>query len=287
MREEELVFDDDEEEIEIEISQWDYIEEHLRIFKIEEKEIIELFGITQTELRNWKKGKREIPIDKIAVLCELFGITIDEFYNKDFSEIFYYGRISLFKNPDCKKLNYSDLKSLFWAIDNLIYDIYLTVEAYCSEEIEIEECPKDLIFTCENFDIDVQYDLKDEKKVILETISAENLWEIIKQLKSVWGEKGHDHLRVSENKKYDRFLMLSENDKFLNHYVNGHYYAEKMLSLWVELRNEDQTYDEKYKMARILLGKGATFMKEGKVDSEKTLQLCQKIFEIDLPKEEA
>lgn len=71
-------------------SLWNYIDKSLKLQNIDEKYLQELFDVTPKALENWKKGIRVFPLDKLAILCILFGVTIDEMlegkYNEDYDD---------------------------------------------------------------------------------------------------------------------------------------------------------------------------------------------------------
>lgn len=71
-------------------SLWNYIDKSLKLQNIDEKYLIKLFDVTPKAFDNWKKGIRTFSLDKIAVLCSLFGVTIDEMlegkYNEDYDD---------------------------------------------------------------------------------------------------------------------------------------------------------------------------------------------------------
>ena len=59
-------------------SLWNYIDKSLKLQNIDEKYLLKLFDITPKALFNWKNGTANISQDKLAILCNLFGVTIDE-----------------------------------------------------------------------------------------------------------------------------------------------------------------------------------------------------------------
>lgn len=69
---------------------WNYIDKSLKLQNIDEKYLIQLFDVTPKALDNWKKGIRTFPLDKLVILCNLFGVTIDEMlegkYNEDYDD---------------------------------------------------------------------------------------------------------------------------------------------------------------------------------------------------------
>ena len=117
-------------------SLWNYIDKSLKLQNIDEKYLQELFDVTPKALENWKKGIRVFPLDKLAILCSLFGVTIDEMlegkYNEDYDDRVNYAlndiediKIELKEHPEkvndflymwmkCKELdsNYDTLKIL-------------------------------------------------------------------------------------------------------------------------------------------------------------------------------
>lgn len=67
-------------------SLWNYIDKSLKLQNIDEKYLQELFDVTPKALENWKKGIRVFPLDKLAILCSLFGVTFDEMLDGKFNE---------------------------------------------------------------------------------------------------------------------------------------------------------------------------------------------------------
>ena len=67
-------------------SLWNYIDKSLKLQNIDEKYLLKLFDITPKALFNWKNGTANISQDKLAVLCSLFGVTIDEMLEGKFNE---------------------------------------------------------------------------------------------------------------------------------------------------------------------------------------------------------
>ena len=67
-------------------SLWNYIDKSLKLQNIDEKYLQELFDVTPKALENWKKGIRVFPLDKLAILCSLFGVTFDEMLEGKFNE---------------------------------------------------------------------------------------------------------------------------------------------------------------------------------------------------------
>jgi len=59
-------------------SLWNYIDKKLKAQNIDGKYLIQLFDITPKALFNWKNGDASISQDKLVILCNLFGVTIDE-----------------------------------------------------------------------------------------------------------------------------------------------------------------------------------------------------------------
>jgi hypothetical protein len=56
--------------------------EHLRksVSDLRQKEWAEKHGFAPTQYNNWAKGGRRIPVDSAAVLCDLYGLTLDFVY---------------------------------------------------------------------------------------------------------------------------------------------------------------------------------------------------------------
>ena len=78
-----------------------------------------MFDITPTALRQWKTGEREISKDKLIVLCNMFGVTIDQMLERDFSDDYMmedFHRLFKFNDKaDTKGFTESDFFDLFKA----------------------------------------------------------------------------------------------------------------------------------------------------------------------------
>lgn len=106
---------------------WTYIEMNLKFQKINEKDLIDLFDITPSALQQWKTGKREISQDKLVVLCNMFGVTIDQMLERDFSDDYAMEdmfRLSKFDGKiDSKEFTEGDFESLFENINRAMFEI--------------------------------------------------------------------------------------------------------------------------------------------------------------------
>ena len=293
---------------------WTFIEMNLKALHKDEAFLVDLFGVTKQEFSNWKKDNRNIPIAKIAVLCGLFGITIDQFYDRDFNDDLQYEDLyglSEYKNIDnCKQLSYSKLSYLF----RVLPEAECTVQCFSlgrfpkgffveNNDPYSVSSPEDFSYIqmgyiygsdveyyCQALDLDVLYDDKSGKKTQIRSITFSELKEISKILKSDWGEDSHKHITVDHSGRYEKLLMLSENHSFLKDYLRenlkeytGRYeYMNGLLELWISLRQENPSYDVRGLMAKTLLASGATLLKSGKVDKDRLIQLCRDLFESDI-----
>lgn len=283
-------FEENDVEIEVEVTQWDYIKENLDMVHMNENDLIDLFGITVAALEHWKKGKRNISLDKIAVLCQLFGITIDEFFEKGFSEENFYERFfGLYKVKgldDYKKISNFELEWLFERLKEASYGITYFSYADAPIEKDYPYPPKEIEYYCQTLDIDVTYDLRNQEKKTISSITYKELCDVTEWLKKDWGDEAPDHISVQPSKKYQEVLLLSEKYEYLIQYIKENNEKNELLQLWEELKSREKSYDKKCMMARVLLSAGAVFYNGNEVDMDKTMQLCKKIFKIDTSKEE-
>lgn len=55
-------------------------------YELTQDDIGKLIGVGQKEVSNYEKGNREIPLLKLLILSEYFGITLDQFVKQDLSK---------------------------------------------------------------------------------------------------------------------------------------------------------------------------------------------------------
>ena len=80
-------------------------------------------------------------------------------------------------------------------------------------------------------------------------------------------------------------LLKSENAKALiNHLKKYKNVTQALFKLWQTLKDENQSYDKDYVMAKVLLADGAYLTKDYKQDLEATLHLFRHIASIDAMK---
>lgn len=51
-----------------------------------QKDIGKLIGVGQKEISNYEKGDREIPVTKLIILADFFGVTLDQMVKQNLSE---------------------------------------------------------------------------------------------------------------------------------------------------------------------------------------------------------
>ena len=49
-------------------------------------DIGKLIGVGQKEISNYEKGDREIPLTKLMILADFFGVTLDDLVKQDLSK---------------------------------------------------------------------------------------------------------------------------------------------------------------------------------------------------------
>lgn len=279
---------------------WTYIEMNLKFQKINEKDLIDLFDITPSALQQWKTGKREISQDKLVVLCNMFGVTIDQMLERDFSDDYAMEdmfRLSKFDGKvDPKEFTEGDFESLFEDINRAMFEIEYFALGYIPFEPDPDDENPDapdreyiggdeVEYYCNSLDIDVTYDLSDGKKVTVNSINYAELCKVADLLKSLWGDESYNHIDSKPNKKYDVMLLKSENAKALKSHIEqyGHK-TNSLFELWRSLKDEDSNYDMDFLMGKVLLANGACLSKNAKPDLEGTIELFRKIASIDVKK---
>ena len=264
------------------LEQGDFITLNLRALNLNENELADLFNVTKIALNHWINNTRKISMDKIAVLCNLFGITIDQYYDRDFNNDFHYEDfygLSLYKNENnFKELSHHHLLYLFEKLNETCGLIECFVRGYVllDGDYEIYVDCDELSYYCQTLDIDVVYTTKTEK-IIKKSIKYDELLYIDKILKDNWGENAYKYIYATPNEKYKRLVMLSENHSFLKDYITKNDNKDDLLKLWIEMKKENNNYDKKYMMIKTLLANNA------KLDNEKDmLKLCLYIFENEI-----
>ena len=267
---------------------WGFIDQNLFLYHMSENDLMDLFDISKTALNHWKNDNRNVSLDKIAVLCQLFGITLDQFYERDFnddivkdiwSRFAYYDKVR-----DWKNIKAAQLSSFFFEITIGLVAIehfglgYQTF--YLDENVEnVEIDPEDIAFYCKNLDIDIGYDLKDKTQHYVKTVSYNELCSISNKLKADWGDECTNHISAYAGKKYVELALRSENIAVLSETRHSLLHPPiSLLNYWEELKESDPSFDKDYSMAKTLLAYKETFEDEnGEPDLEKTLALCNKI----------
>ena len=275
------------------LPQWVFIKMNLDVLKMKEDELINLFGVSKTALYHWKNGKN-ISINKIAVLCELFGITIDQYYERDFNDDYGYDDmlgLSKYKNlSNCKQFTYNDLNYLFNKLEEFKHYVTFFALEYIPvnrNENSTQNADKDFYryyidsdevdYFCKTLDMNVTYDRKDGDTKKLKSITYKELCEIADELRRDWGDDSYTHISATPSDKYKKVVMLSENTKFLEEYITKNNCKNELLQLWCKLKNKNASYDYNSLMAKMLITSGAMLD-----NAHLTLDLCKKIFERDI-----
>lgn len=277
------------------LSQWDFIEMNLNAIKMKENELISLFDVSKTALEHWKKGGN-LSIDKIAVLCELFGISIDQYFERDFNddyELDDFLGLSKYKDlSNCKQYTYNDLYWLFDKLKEFMFYTKFFALGYIpldKDENDPEDAdedfykhhidPNEVDYFCQTLDMNVSYETKDGKTKIINSITYKELCKVADELEKDWGYDSFNHISATPSANYKKVVMQSENIKFLKEYISKNDCKDELLKLWCDLKREDDSYDVDSLMAKTLISNGAILK-----NVESTLKLCNKIFENDIKK---
>lgn len=282
---------------------WDYIDINLKALKINDEYLLSLFDITKTALNSWKNGTREISLDKLVVLCNLFGVTIDQMLDRDFNDNLInedFMGLSQYKNIN--NLRGISSSSLSYIINQLT-EAECSIEYYALGYIPMDESPDDpegmpneyyisddsMDYFCQCFDFEVKYELRSGEVVIVKSAKLRDLQIMRKVMDKEWGSDSYKHIYATDNNNYMRVILLSENALFLDEYLKGHPdKANQFLSLWVDLHNENKNFDTNNLIIKVILANGGLVLFNNVPDYESTMSLYKMIAskDVDCIKEE-
>lgn len=194
--------------------------------KIDDKYLIELFDVTPTTLEHWKNGTRKISIDKKVILANLFGITMNQFINREENDGFqlddFYGLTRYGKIDNYKELSTNDLRWLF----EKIVETECSIEYFPIGYIPLQHDDSDPVVADEDFyrhyigydeveyslqtlKINVTYEFKDGTKKTIKNISFNELKEMSKKMRSNWSDEAPNHIHANSDDVYYDVLMLN------------------------------------------------------------------------------
>jgi len=279
---------------------WEYIEMNLQAQSIDESELISLFDITPTALNNWKKGTREISKDKLVVLCNMFGVTLDEMIEREFNDDYQYEYLyGLKKYSEEKKYKSFSTRDLEWLFERINEAVWY-FEYYPLGYIPLDIGPDDpegfpdkhyigddeVKYYCETLDINISYSTKTNNAYI-KSVSYNELKKIARQLWDEWKEDAINHITAKADDKYKRIVLLSENIEFFKKYIeNNTTLKNEYLAYWIKLKESNLKFDEDNLMAKVLLANDAMVEKNGKSDINATHDLYKIIMKHDINKED-
>lgn len=271
---------------------WDYIEINLENLNISEKDLVELFDITPSALSNWKNGSKQISQDKLVILASMFGVTIDEFLEREINDDYqyekFYGLNSYSDKKRYKSFTKYDLDWLFEKINEAVAYIEYSPLGY----IPPSENPYEPIlyisydeieYYCQSLDINIRYSTKEKENIEIKSITYEELQNVDKELRASWKEEAYKHIFAKADDKYKDLILLSENHEFLTEYINdNHKYKNEYLSIWQRLKANDSNYDKNNIMAKVLLANDAMVLVDGEEALTETLELYKQIIKNDI-----
>lgn len=275
-------------------SNWNYISASLSIMNISKAELCNLLNITKTSLYNWEKRGSGLTKDKIVFLCNLFRVSLDEFYQGILSsEMIYEGVYKLDKilvNNDFKGLAYSDLKILFE--DSIPYAKHL-IEGYANgyftrdngeKDILDEEDRKEFVapdgeidYFCHKLKLGLILEPNDESDVfcIEDAESLQKINPILKHLKH--------YVKCVTTYDYDEILLLSENILYISDYIDkGFTNANKLINLYELVRKKYRSFDISGNVYRLLISKGGIYMIDGHEDFKKSFEKLKEINDMEI-----
>lgn len=275
-------------------SNWDYISASLSIMNISKAELCDLLSITKTSLYNWEKRGSGLTKDKIVFLCNLFRVSLDEFYQRILSSEMIYEAVykldKILMNNNFKSLAYSDLKILFE--DSIPYAKRL-IEGHANgyfirdngeKDILDEKDQKELVapdgeidYFCHKLKLGLILDPNDENEIfcIEDSESLQKINPIIKHSKH--------YFKCVTTYDYDEILLLSENILYISDYINkGFTNANELINLYELLRNKYRSFDIFGNVYRLLISKGGIYMKDGHEDFKKSFEKLKEINDMEI-----
>lgn len=270
-----------------ELTEWQYIEKCLYFKKMTIDDLGKFFGVTKQRIADWKKGA-PISKEKKIFLAKFFGVTLDEFYNKEFSHEYFrkliYNLEYMLDEKNYKRLTYDD-------IQNILFDAYIkctsTIEMILNEDFEKDFVSKrEFNWFCQKLQVSYSYEINDSIINGTSYLDFDTLIQIKKELKECYGninllEKFHYKtidlieiiLRSEEIKAISEFAY---NDVFYtqNHskdpdapiYLDPKKYMDK----YVYLKEQYKDFDLDGEVLKTLIAEGIIFWIDDKPDYEKT-----------------
>ncbi len=275
---------------------WDYIEMNLKAQNRDEKELLDLFDITPTALKLWENGKRGISRDKLVILCNMFGVTIDQMLDRDFCDYYqledFYGLSKFNDKANPNKFTNADLFYLFDKLNETVFCIEYFALGYVPFMSD-DELPEnqstyridndEVEYYCSSLNMNVTYDLSDGKIINVESIKYSELCEIAKILSNSWGDKSCEHITAKPDIKYNIMLLKSENAKALDMILKNYgLNINELLDLWISLKKNDKTFDSECKMAKVLLFNGGKICYKNGIDYKASIELFEMIIKNDV-----
>ncbi len=269
-------------------SELDYIKRLLQFKNLTFVDLKDLFGVSATSVTNWKNGKIDFSYDKKIYLSRLFGVTLDEYYNREVPyEILnqmFYNLESLLNEKEYKKLTKTDLDLLFEL--EVKYKLYIARVLKDEKTSDVLDCDV-FDYICSNFKVSCSYLLKGmstwEKNS--NYLTNNRLEEIRDELIKSWGNDNIEAMFKSESIDLIEIMYKSENIKYISNFIfedslkdeNEKYLKEfEYLEKYVKIKENHKDFDIDSTVLKTILAEGVTFVTNGKKDYEKTYKYLMK-----------
>ena len=271
-----------------EYNQWQFIDLCLAEKNMSIDDLKDLFGVTSTSISNWKAGG-PISRDKQIYLARLFGITLDQFYNKESSDRLcnkvVYGLDYIVDPKNYKGLSSIKLDRLYEAEASIKAFINYFMNDELNDFISIDEFD----YICHHLKVNYEYDLKDKTIKGDCYLNYDILNNIKQELIEAWDNKEiADKFRFSTI-DLTEIMLRSENIKYIVITVEDDVFNYEHNTL--PIKHDPKLYLDKYKLIKknvknfdlsgnvlkALIAAGAIFWNDDKPDYSYTFEYLQKV----------
>ncbi len=267
---------------------WDYIEFNLYQKGIKIDDLKDIFDVSSTTIANWKKGE-SISREKKVFLAKMFGVSLDQFYDRVDSNIndwFY--RLGIIDDPKRhKNLRDRDLDIMFEAAAKIGWYIEQVLD---NKEPYNEVTPNEFDYFCQHLQVSYEYELIDKKVPGESYLNSNILVNINEELKKSWGNNADLKQKLHyKTRDLIEILLRSESIKYISKFVSSdventkynklpvYLNPKKYLERYSNIKSKLKDFDENGDVLKALIGEGIVFWSDDKPDYEKTFKYLQTV----------
>ena len=279
----------DDLENEREYTEWNFIEFCLWKKDMKIEDLKDIFDVTPQAIDKWKKGE-PIAREKKVFLAKFFGVTLDQFYEKETADGYMnkwcYDLSYIVDSKNYKELTERDLELLLEADAKMGWFAEIVLDG---QKIDGTVTPGEFDYFCQHLQVSYDYELKDSEKVYSqEYLDFKKLIQIKKELHNSWGDidlnnKFHYHTRDLID-----IILRSENIKFIRKFVDRDVYNTNhnelpvyfkpnlYLDKYASLKKTFDDFDSHGIVLQTLIAEDIVFWTNDKPDYEKTFKYLHK-----------